>query len=122
MSIFLLTFIAFLVTAFVSEKVLRRKYNIQKNKYKHVNSFHKWGEFLIIAVFIISGIEWVFNDNAHPMLQYVFPISLTFLWVYRTLMEWKFNRESKEYIISLSGLVCMTVFVPAIIFLNIYVK
>jgi Domain of unknown function (DUF4181) len=116
---FILIFIAWLATVLVTEKTLRRKYSIPKrtiSRYKHVNTFHKWGEILIITVFIICGIEVAFNDDVYPGLRYFYPFSITFVWIFRTFMEWKFDRESKEYIISLSGLVCMAVFVPAIVY------
>jgi hypothetical protein len=92
----LLLFIAFLITFYILEKWLRKKYSIPKKKdifYKHVNRFHKWGEILIIAAFIISGIEFAFNEDPQPFFKYNYPLILTFFWVFRTFMEWKLSQS-----------------------------
>lgn len=109
-----ITLIAFIISMIVLEKIMINKFNIQKKKglYKHVNEFHKWSEVaLIIALIIIifSNIE---------LRRYFFPIFLVVLFGFRAFIEWKFEKESKVYILSiLSGSAALSVWIILDLFL-----
>jgi len=109
-----ITLIAFIISMIVLEKIMINKFNIQKKKglYKYVNEFHKWSEAaLIIALIIIifSNIE---------LRRYFFPIFLVVLFGFRAFIEWKFEKESKVYILSiLSGSAALSVWIILDLFL-----
>lgn len=89
--------IVVLVFAILSERWLRKKFKIDKPKrfvYRSVNTFQKWIERTIIIAFLIS--LW-FVDHTLPLLIAFFLVLTSF----RTFMEWKYEREKKEYIITL---------------------
>ena len=84
---------AFLIFWSVIKNMLVNKLNIKKQKgiYKHLNKIHKWVEIiLIIAIILMLFI------NAYYSL-----IGLTVLLGFRTFMEWKFEKESKTYILGI---------------------
>ncbi|NRG46715.1 DUF4181 domain-containing protein [Bacillus sp. CRN 9] len=92
----ILIFIFILILAIVAEHWLRKKYKIDKRKwiiYKGVNTFQRWIEGLLFVAFLIAI---MFVDNA-PLVLIAFILILT---SFRAVMEWKFERSKKEYIIT----------------------
>ena len=84
----------------VLEKIIIKKFNIQKKKglYRHVNEVHKWSEVALI----ITLITMCFLNS--ELRQYYFPIFTTVLFGFRAFIEWKLEKESRVYILSiLSG-------------------
>ncbi|MBU5677679.1 DUF4181 domain-containing protein [Alkaliphilus sp. MSJ-5] len=91
---------AFLIFWTVIEKIIINKFNIKKKewRYKHVNEIHKWLEVLLII-----GILLMFFVDAYYSL-----VGLTVLLGFSAFMEWKFEKESKTYILNiLNGSVCI---------------
>ncbi|KAB2441219.1 DUF4181 domain-containing protein [Bacillus luti] len=89
--------------------------------YKPVNSLHvklKKGFFIIgfLAIFIYYGI--VENANAGYVLCTLFGISQAL----RVWMEWKYDRESKEYIISITGLFTVFIAISVLIYFDLFSK
>ncbi len=85
---------AFLIFYYgVVERVIKNKLSIKKEKglFKHFNKIHKWLEVLLII-----GVLAVFFINAYYPL-----IVLTVLFAFRAFMEWKFEKESKAYILNI---------------------
>jgi uncharacterized membrane protein len=76
----------------VIEKIIINKFNIKKKKglFKHFNEIHKWVEVLLI----IGTLAMVFVDAYYCL------IGLTVLLAFRSFMEWKFEKESKAYILN----------------------
>ncbi|KUO51935.1 MAG: hypothetical protein APF76_06775 [Desulfitibacter sp. BRH_c19] len=91
--------IAFLILVIVAEKIIINKFNIKKKKglYKHVNKVHKWSEVVII----IALITMTFFSKSSELRQYYLPIFFTVLFGFRAFIEWKFEKESKVYILSI---------------------
>ncbi|HFK1547972.1 MULTISPECIES: DUF4181 domain-containing protein [Bacillus] len=86
----------------VLEKVVRKKLNISKQtdwNSKYVNKAHKWGtRALIISYIIVTMICATLN----PIYISNFPILfLITLYCFQSYMEWKYDKESREYVISL---------------------
>ncbi|EEL50537.1 CpsH domain protein [Bacillus cereus Rock3-44] len=42
---------------------------------------------------------------------------LIVLQVFRTFMEWKYDKESKEYVISFLGVICLTISFSVVMYL-----
>ncbi|MGV3287290.1 DUF4181 domain-containing protein [Bacillus wiedmannii] len=89
------------------EQFLRRKLNMEKRGffgYKHVNSLHVKLEIGLIIIYVIGSCYYMFKFENSKMAYVMFTylgISLTL----RAWMEWKYDRESKEYILSITGMV-----------------
>lgn len=103
------------IIAFVSDRILTKKYNIKKEKglYTHVNSSHKWGETLIIAVaLIILFIHSFVLDITGPLKPNHFFLALIPANTFRIFMEFRYERGSKHYLRSmLSVILFITLFV-----------
>lgn len=97
--------ISMIIGGYFLEKLLRRKLNTPKGNvwiYKHVNSLHVKLEIGLFIVYLILSFIYLFKaENANigiVVLIYFGAISLLRVW-----MEWKYNRETKEYILSIIG-------------------
>lgn len=88
--IHLFTFSIFLV---VIETIIINKFHIKRKKglFNHFNEAHKWLEVLLTI-----GILLMFFINEYYSL-----IGLTILFSFRAFMEWKFEKESKAYILNI---------------------
>ena len=104
------------VVGFLVEKLLRKKLNIRKRSgffYKHVNSFHKWGDILIVISYLIISFYLLFEDKylSYSIIIFIFIFILN---IFRALMEYIFARQTKEYILTIFALllflICMCVF------------
>ncbi len=105
--------IAYLIFIIALEKIVIKKFNIKKKKglYKPVNKVHKWSE--IIFIIVILTIIFFVNELQH----YFFPIFSTILFSFRAFMEWKFEKESKVFILSiLSGSSALLVWIILVLF------
>lgn len=105
MKILLITCV-FVIYGLISERLLRKKLNINKSTwsiYVPVNTVHKWSERIIIIGFLIS--IW-FVENT-------LPLTLTFFTIFnsmRAFMEWKYEREKREYLLTLFSSINLVVF------------
>lgn len=94
--IFVFLIIIFIFFIFL-EKIIINKFNIKKKKglYKPVNKVHKWSEVALITVLISISFFII------ELRQYFIPIFLPVVFGFRAFMEWKFEKESKGYILSI---------------------
>ncbi|AKL94600.1 hypothetical protein CACET_c11350 [Clostridium aceticum] len=100
--VFILLLPLFLLFLFI-EKLLRKRLGIEKRGgliYTHVNKLHKIGERVLMVVFLLVLISLAGRPNfpIHPgglVFVYFFV-----LFSFRTFMEWKYLKTSKEYILS----------------------
>ncbi|MBU9713864.1 DUF4181 domain-containing protein [Evansella tamaricis] len=98
---FLIIFFIFLIIFDITaQRILTKKFQIEKGKnffYEHVNDKHKLGErFLLIAMIAIPFI-FVFMLGYESIEYYFLGVPCIIL-IYRTYMEWKYERESKMYV------------------------
>ncbi|SCY55600.1 DUF4181 domain-containing protein [Alkaliphilus peptidifermentans] len=106
---------ALLIFLTVIEKPIIKKFDIknQKGFYKPVNKIHQWSEItliisLIIIIYFISMLR-----------QYFLPIFSTVVFGFRAFMEWKYEKNSKTYILSiLNG----SRFLVLIILINMFLR
>ncbi|MGE8079230.1 DUF4181 domain-containing protein [Peribacillus loiseleuriae] len=101
----------------VFEKVLIKKFNIKKEKgwryNSHVNKIHKLGEWSILVVFLIS----IIYVNPQKLAYYILLPYYIVMISFRAFMEWKYQREKRKYILTLSvlffivlGFICLYLF------------
>lgn len=99
--LFLILLIILLLTLLM-ERFLRKKFSIEKKKgfYQRINKVHERGEVIIVLLVLITMYLWtfIFNKELKP---YYFIAGLIVLNSFRALMEWMYDRESKQYILTI---------------------
>ena len=89
-----------LVINSVLTKFLRKKYNIiDPKRIRYMSNTHKWVEIILIILFVISlAFLWFFEDL---VLVYVLIAIGSVAYIFRAFVEYKYEQEEKEYIITL---------------------
>ncbi len=97
----------FCITGYFLDRFLRKKLNMPKSGFwgynKYVNSLHKKLEIGLLFVYLIISFIYIFKFESTNIWFIIFTY-LGVTWILRTWMEWKYDRESKEYIFSIIGL------------------
>ncbi|KMP29739.1 DUF4181 domain-containing protein [Bacillus wiedmannii] len=105
-STFWIISIIFCIIVYFLDKYLRKKLNMPKSGFwgykKHVNSLHKKLEIGLMFIYLITSFIFIVKFES-VNIAYVIFIYLGGTLILRALMEWKFDRESKEYIFSMIG-------------------
>ncbi|WP_255266980.1 DUF4181 domain-containing protein [Bacillus cereus] len=115
----LLIVVIIIVILFLLENVLRKKLHIpRKNSfiYTTVNDAHKWGEISIFTIYLITSFILIVNFD-YINIGYLIFAFLIVLQVFRTFMGWKYDKESKEYVISFLGVICLTISFSVVMYL-----
>ena len=81
-----------------------------------MNSLHVKLEIGLFFIYFVSSIIYV-NSNENANVGYALFIFGT-LWTLRAWMEWKYDRESKEYILSIIGLLAFIVMISLLIYFD----
>ncbi|EOO21158.1 MULTISPECIES: DUF4181 domain-containing protein [Bacillus] len=100
------------------EQFLRKKLNMEKRGlfgYKHVNSLHVKLEIGLIIIYVIASCYYMFKFENSKMAYAIFTY-LGITWILRAWMEWKYDRESKEYILSIIGLVAYIFMISILVY------
>lgn len=101
----------FCIAGYFLDKYLRKKLDMPKSRfwgYKHVNSLHAKLEVGLFIIYLITSFIYIYKfENAN--IGYAIITYLGVTWILRSWMEWKYDRESKEYIFSIIGLVSFIV-------------
>lgn len=97
----------FCIAGYFLDRFLRKKLNMPKSGFwgynKYVNSLHKKLEIGLLFVYLIISFIYIFKFEITNIWFIIFTY-LGVTWILRTWMEWKYDRESKEYIFSIIGL------------------
>ncbi|QWU45459.1 DUF4181 domain-containing protein [Bacillus sp. NP247] len=105
-STFWIITIIFCIAVYLFDKFLRKKLNMPKSGFwgykKHVNSLHKKLEIELLFIYLITSFIFIFKFES-VNIAYVIFTYLGGTLILRALMEWKYDRESKEYIFSIIG-------------------
>ncbi|RWS44775.1 DUF4181 domain-containing protein [Bacillus mycoides] len=117
-STFWIISIVFCIAVYFFDKFLRKKLNMPKIGFwgykKHVNSLHKKLEIGLLFIYLITNFIFIFKFES-VNIAYVIFTYLGGTLILRAWMEWKYNRESKDYIFSLIG-VFTFVFMTSMLF------
>ncbi|MDA1760712.1 DUF4181 domain-containing protein [Bacillus cereus] len=106
-STILIIIIGVCIVGYFLEQFLRRKLNMEKRGlfgYKYVNSLHVKLEIGLIIMYVIASCYYMFKFENSKMAYAIFTY-LGITVILRAWMEWKYDRKSKEYILSIIGLV-----------------
>ncbi|MED0948799.1 DUF4181 domain-containing protein [Bacillus mobilis] len=105
-STFWIISIIFCIVVYFFDKYLRKKLNMPKSGFwgykNHVNSLHKKLEIGLLFIYLITSFIFIVKFES-VNIAYVIFTYLGVTLILRALMEWKFDRESKEYIFSMIG-------------------
>jgi hypothetical protein len=106
-----ITIIIFLIFgSFAVDEWLKKRYDIKDKKgwlYKPVNTLHKWLQRALLAGwFIFIFVAAKLNLSLGSFIVLWFFVLINSLRVY---MEWKYERESNRYILSLGSVVLMLI-------------
>ncbi|KXY37384.1 DUF4181 domain-containing protein [Bacillus mycoides] len=97
----------FCIAGYFLDRFLRKKLNMPKSGFwgynKYVNSLHEKLEIGLLFVYLIISFIYIFKFESTNIWFIIFTY-LGVTWILRTWMEWKYDRESKEYIFSIIGL------------------
>ena len=117
-STFWIITIVFCIAVYFFDKFLRKKLNMPKIGFfgykKHVNSLHKKLEVGLLFIYLITSFIFIFKFESINIAYVIFTY-LGGTLILRAWMEWKYNRESKDYIFSLIG-VFTFVFMTSMLF------
>ncbi|HDX9657442.1 TPA: DUF4181 domain-containing protein [Bacillus toyonensis] len=106
-STFWIITIVFCIAVYFFDKFLRKKLNMPKIGFlghkKHVNSLHKKLEIGLLFIYLITSFIFIFKFESINIAYVIFTY-LGGTLILRALMEWKYDRESKEYIFSIIGI------------------
>lgn len=97
------------------EQFLRKKLNMKKRgffDYKYVNSLHRKLEIILFFIYFITCFTYVNSEN----VGYVMFIFFGTLWTLRAWMEWKYDRKSREYILSIIGLFAFIIMISLLLY------
>ncbi|QNG59648.1 DUF4181 domain-containing protein [Bacillus sp. PAMC26568] len=98
----------------IAENMIRRKLKLSRQPffaiYRPLNNFHKWIELVFLIGLLISFI--IVNQVLIPYLLIAFFILLQ---LFRMVMEWKYNRKEKEYIMHGVGVIFFSFFMAVIV-------
>ncbi|EJS68868.1 DUF4181 domain-containing protein [Bacillus cereus] len=103
------------IVGYFLEQFLRKKLNMKKRGlfgYKYVNSLHMKLEIVLFFIYFITCFTYINSEN----VGYVMFIFFGTLWTLRAWMEWKYDRESKEYILSIIGLVAFIIMISLLLY------
>lgn len=105
-----------LVLSTFSGRILRKKYNITKKKgwiYEPVNPLQKRVEALLMVFYILLYTGLSAAD--YPYANYLIYGFFLLLFAFRVFIEWKYDRESKEFIISVNSLSWFILFITIVL-------
>ncbi|PDZ52876.1 polysugar degrading enzyme [Bacillus sp. AFS094611] len=117
-TILIIIIIGLAIGGYLLEQFLRKKLNVEKRGffgYKHVNSLHVKIEIGLIIIYVISSCYYIFKfENAK--MAYVMFVYLGISLTLRAWMEWKYDRKSKEYILSITGMVAFILMLSILLY------
>lgn len=122
----IIKFICFLIIiigiGFGFEILLRKILKTSKKAWEsnqRVNQLQKRGELVLLVLFlIILGAQIFLLDD---LWYWTLPIYLMITTLFRCFMEWKYDRQSKEYIVTLSQLVFWSLLFFIIVYFKLFI-
>ena len=102
----------------IVDTLIRNRFNIEAKKFweeaTYVNKFHKWGERLAIILYVIFFLVALVYSVGIFHYSFLFFIMIG---AFRAFMEWRFERASKRYVLSILFAAFCLIFLIGFIFL-----
>jgi len=108
MGVFILLLI-FLILILLLEKIINKLFGIKvKGKISETSgkNIDRWGRVIIVVIFLCS---LPFFEGTLPKWHYM--LFWTSLWGFQAILEWKYLRSSKQYVVTLAYLILLVVFI-----------
>ncbi|WP_044338798.1 DUF4181 domain-containing protein [Rossellomorea aquimaris] len=102
---FIAYIVFFLALYFIVEKIVRRWWNIPYNRKSHLEGaglIHTWVMRISWTIFFICIVFF--------QAELVGALIIFFIWGFEAIIQWRMNRDEREYIITLLGLVFFILF------------
>ncbi|MET3696786.1 uncharacterized protein DUF4181 [Bacillus oleivorans] len=109
-----------LVILLVSDWFLKKKFQITSREpyfYKPINKVQRYGEIIIHIIFWIVFPIVMARESGILFWTWIF-LYLTFLSGFRFTMEWKYEREKRQYLLTTSKFIWIILFISSIIYLT----
>ncbi|WP_460283407.1 DUF4181 domain-containing protein [Bacillus luti] len=111
MHVKVIVLVLWIIFLFFLENIVRKRLNIPRQKgwnNKYINKLHKWGNRIIIFSYIVVII--ICSSLSNPLYMGFLPfLFLITLYSFESYMEWKYDRESREFLMSLGGVVSLLI-------------
>jgi Domain of unknown function (DUF4181) len=110
-----------IVLSFLVTFIVRKRYNIpsEYGLYRHVNNLHKWVERILLIFFGTSLIIFVFVFSFTEV--YLFAIGyFIILSGVRAIMEYKYDREEKQYVIEIIWMISASILFVGILYFTLH--
>ncbi|WP_100009789.1 DUF4181 domain-containing protein [Lentibacillus sediminis] len=108
---FILVMSVIVIYLFISEPWLKKRYSVQKHSgilFKPINKTHLKAEFILLVI-ALPVIGFLAGIGFTPAIMIFFVL----LYGLRVVMEWKYAKEKKQYILTLNGFVAFIVALAA---------
>ncbi len=109
----LLTFIMLILLVILAEKMIGRFLGIKKEDVSETagKRMDQWGRTIIMGLFLFSFIFALSKEN-DAILKWNWIFFLTALMGLQTILEWKYLKDSKQYLLTLiSEIIIICIFV-----------
>lgn len=107
----MMIFAVLLALSMLTEFILRKRFKIVRRKgwlYHRINNVHKRAERLLFLVFMLIYTGFLLADYRYTN-YFIFGFFF-FLFGIRTYMEWKYDRETKAFIITANSFCWYTLY------------
>ncbi|ADU29440.1 DUF4181 domain-containing protein [Evansella cellulosilytica] len=93
-------FLLFFILWIILDRFIHRKFNLERRWSREpVNKLHKYVQIIFFVVFIL--LIWIYPGSFIQDYLYLYTLgAVAVILFFRTIMEWLFERESKQYITS----------------------
>ena len=109
----LMTFIMLILLVILAEKMIGRFLGIKKEDVSETSGkrMDQWGRTIIMGLFLFSFIFALSKEN-DTILKWNWIFFLTALMGLQTILEWKYLKDSKQYLLTLiSSIIIICIFV-----------
>ncbi|OOC61743.1 DUF4181 domain-containing protein [Paenibacillus ihbetae] len=101
---FQISIILYAIVVVIGYLWMRKKMKVTYNSggplYKHINRFHRMGELTLVAVSLITVLYMKFVLEWRMEAYQDLILVLAFLHAFRSVVERRFNKESKQHLLS----------------------
>ena len=111
MGVFIFLFV-FLILVFLLEKIINKLLGIKvKGKISETSgkSIDRWGRFIIVVIFLCSLL--FFTNEEGNLSKWHYMLFWTSLLGFQAILEWKYLKNSKQYVGTLIFLIFVVVFI-----------
>ena len=102
----------FLILILLLEKIINKLFGIKvKRKMTETSgkNIDRWGRVIIVVIFLCSLPFFTNEEENLPKWHYM--LFWTSLWGFQAILEWKYLRSSKQYVVTLAYLILLVVFI-----------